>query len=975
MKPSALACLNTAINELNVSIEEGNQTQCDKLEALIAILSENPEPVDQITVDGEFVCENNVWVYKENVYTNGELTASNSTATEVLCDEPQPDIERVRVCDPATGTVHIVTSSTLNEVTTVLQDLDTEESCQTQCTKQLETWCTRTDINFVDNHSIADGRPLGPGVVAYPQDDHDITYTLSDGTVFSLTLPATGGGTWGPWNEAHAAALAAATGKPWVRGTQPSDGDITTFYGAAATVECCPGDVSLVSAQAMTVGGKRDGRTFPLAVGYQVGEVEEYTRCQCCGEAAEWYNSEGLIVEAPKCASKTCDFPAPPVKPVAECVGSTLGPVCHITPQVDADGNDLPPTQADVVTSGVYIELDCSGKVLTLFTIDPANPDQPSLYEITDSGYLGDCDTLAQVDPPTASCPETAVFEQVEYSNQFFILDNSNWTGSPTPHLQNGQNYEFTFMREDGTSTPVQLTADPYFNNFKTEVEAALNCEVVYVCANHTSAAGCNDVHAANLAGYGLTPDQAELWASGWLLDCAGCESPIVRVEISAATDPAYIGSFKEPTVHQGETVTAFRAVTCDNIFWKDCDGNDIEAPNAGCCAKPAGSSTPTGSVIDLPVCYETECVSIGLDGRYTTAPDAATDLTGVTISADAADGSEIIFLEDPVTTYTWEDYCQGGRLENLIASLNLGTGQEFSCQWVGEGELRIIWNVCGTDLQGVMIRFAGGDATVNGETGTITVAGKGTLLLDTETKQATCLLDSLGNELTEYTIVECLQDEPNDQSVIAVEVKCDTNQFVMVDGVKYFKQTCDLSGTVYKWTHETDDIAIIDEQTIVGGWAYVTNSAIDPVNCSVEAASVLPGTPPDPNLEPIKIEATEFERIKYRAIDGDLAYQDVKEDGDGGLIDYVPTGVVTECGTAKPDTMKLDPVCMEVDGETQIVVPVVSHYPALNIFTPSGYLDPYTGVQITGAVVKPETTNNCCEMEPLPAPIVVVEN
>lgn len=128
---------------------------------------------------------------------------------------------------------------------------------------------------------------------------------------------------------------------------------------------------------------------------------------------------------------------------------------------------------------------------------------------------------------------------------------------------------------------------------------------------------------------------------------------------------------------------------------------------------------------------------------------------------------------------------------------------------------------------------------------------------------------------------------------IIAVEEKCDQTEYVTINGTNYYAQACGSFGI--KYVDIASDVAYIDEQTIVGGWSFVVDSAIDPINCSVEAASVLPGAP-DIGTLTIVNEVVEFERIKERNPDGSLTYRDVIEDGNGNLIPYAPFGKVGNC-------------------------------------------------------------------------------
>ena len=278
-----------------------------------------------------------------------------------------------------------------------------------------------------------------------------------------------------------------------------------------------------------------------------------------------------------------------------------VGNWCDITVSAEPEAEDV------INASNILVFVETCGAEQTLqyFTAG-ANGE---LVPYTPVAEIVDCDTYQPPMPEPPECPDGAVFEQVCIPpNSYGILDNSTWVGAPLNHLQNGSAYEITLTHEDGSTTVLPILSDPYYRGFRAAVEATLpECKVVYVCANHTSPRGCNAAHVGNLAAYpaydaptfpgdiqnNLTnPAVSELWASGWLLDCAGCESPIVNAEITGSSDPAWIGANKDIINYKGDEQILFRAITCDGVFWKDCDGNDMAAPVGGCCAKPCDSSS-----------------------------------------------------------------------------------------------------------------------------------------------------------------------------------------------------------------------------------------------------------------------------------------------------------------------------------------------------------------------------------------------
>jgi len=284
--------------------------------------------------------------------------------------------------------------------------------------------------------------------------------------------------------------------------------------------------------------------------------------------------------------------------------------VCEISPEVlDDDGAVI--TAAAIVTSDVNILYEICGSEISesAYTIDE-NDDQLA-HTLGQGNYYGSCDDLNPLEV-IPECPPEAKFDFVCIDYTYGILDNSLWAGSGN-HLQNGDENGIDLIHEDGTVTSLPKLAAPYFTKFKTELEAELpDCKVVYVCANHTSPRGCNAGHVANLAQYPAYdsptapgdvqnnlgyPPTSELWATGWLIECGGCVSPIVKAVIRESNDATKVGAYKDIINHV--KTEKFKSFTnCDGTFWKDCEDVDIPTPFGDCCAEPCGSG---GSEIDLP--------------------------------------------------------------------------------------------------------------------------------------------------------------------------------------------------------------------------------------------------------------------------------------------------------------------------------------------------------------------------------------
>jgi len=279
------------------------------------------------------------------------------------------------------------------------------------------------------------------------------------------------------------------------------------------------------------------------------------------------------------------------------CPIQSYGPFCDYDYNVETD-------ECVINATEIYLDIDCNG-VNWFYTI---SEDGVTPYE-EPVGEIGNCDCTQIVTEPQG-CPEGLNWQCVTTGESSYgILDNSLYTNLPTNHLQNGNNYEFTLLHEDGTTTVIQQSANTYFGNFRTILEAALpECKVVYVCANHTSPNGCNAGFVSNLAQYPAydaptapgdvqnnlnNPAQSELWATGWLIDCQSCVSPITRVTITNANDASHIGAFKDIINYKTPGEQIFQAVDCGKIYYQSCDNPPValEAPDCKPTLCPAGIS------------------------------------------------------------------------------------------------------------------------------------------------------------------------------------------------------------------------------------------------------------------------------------------------------------------------------------------------------------------------------------------------
>ena len=410
----------------------------------------------------------------------------------------------------------------------------------------------------------------------------------------------------------------------------------------------CPGNVTPETAEYTSDQVKKP---IKLVIKYVETPTIYIDRCVDCDG-----NETNLIKGTKTPYEPVCAIPCHeefPAIPEPACDTQYFEGWCDVSSSGDPDIDDTVNENGTIIVAVTTCGADQTVQFLIL--------DGTALVPYTPIGSIVNCETGVAFEPEPPPCPEGAVFVCGEYEKSYFIFDNSNWIGAPKPHITNGFNFEFTFTRADGSTDVWQQSADPLFNNFISTAPAAIGCKVIPVCANHTSPNGCHPAHVANLAAYpaydaptapadiqnNLTnPDQAELWASGWLIDCADCKSPIVRVEITAANDAAYIGAYKVPIAHS-EKVKVSYANTCDGVFWKDCKGNAIVAPTDLCCVAPCPVEVKTALDAALTECCDTKPVT------YTNSDDA-TEMTvsvggngEIKIGSGSGDGSD-----DPITAY-----------------------------------------------------------------------------------------------------------------------------------------------------------------------------------------------------------------------------------------------------------------------------------------------------------------------------------
>lgn len=600
---------------------------------------------------------------------------------QVVLTNPTPDVEKLEYCNPDTETMWVKACNYAFDaegvaVETVLSDSDTGIACsdwqddidvekQETCNTETGTMFYRvcrfvTDSDGVTTEEVItdwtdSGIPCKQSTetifckkwqtLAIGFDNTGTVFnwtstfeiTNSDGSIVTFDQTPTAG--WTEQIEQWAASIQALYPDCIVepRCNLPngcggllgpvSDAPMPKMFARYVHISCCPTGVYPVSAKILNGDGAgkdlvTDFNSTPIKFGFQCVDCE--------GNVGPLKYEDGTdVLEADLPA---CTFPCEqnlPETPESQCSVDII-PVCEIQPEFELDPDTV--IDASIITSDLYLQFVICGSDVDSYAYDAdGNP-----HTLADGNYYGNCDDLEPIDPPLPECPEGAKFEPVQVGGHYFILDNSNWEGSPTAHIANGHNFEFTFTFDDGSTKVVQQTADPMYNNMIANMSAELGCAVLPVCANHTSPKGCNLNQVANLAMYPAydtptspgdiqnnlsNPDQSELWASGWLIDCGDCQPKVTRVEITNSNTAGYIGAFKEPIVYDKDKQLIYQAVTCEGTFYKDCDGNSIASPS--CCPTPYSAPScgvPTGKT----KCYKT---AGGTTTVYTNG-DNATDIS-----------------------------------------------------------------------------------------------------------------------------------------------------------------------------------------------------------------------------------------------------------------------------------------------------------------------------------------------------------
>ena len=751
----------------------------------------DPQP-DDIDPEFEAICnaDTGLWEYVTVIYTNGVPGEPTTTTTDVPCqDAPLPTITTEDIC--IDGFVNIVTYSTdAAGVTTEVNAIATTVECDVRCG---DPQCVKWQSVFVQLDNT--------GTTFKEAIEFNITNT--DGTVTTFSVGPVAG--WSDQVVAIAAAMDAAYDGNYdprctflpngCGGLLPPPSDAPAQPGIFARYingTHCPTDLKI---PIKATGTYASGKVVDLP--FYVIKGPEY-RGRICPDCCKPGEAPTLLDEnfepVPEADLPACTFSCAeqiPEPPLAVCDFDTLaGNWCDTVYSADPDEDD------EIVQSEIIITVATCGSEQSIsyaIVVDDA------LEAYEPAGTVVDCETgeAPFVEPP--ACPEGAVFEQVCVpGDNEFILDNSLWedgVAPPANHLQNGNAYTIALFDAAGVEiTRTGPLSDPYFNGMLNSPPPG--CNVVPVCANHTSPKGCHPAHVANLDAFGWydantfaadprnplgNPDQAELWATGWGFRCAGCGDAPAYVEIVDSSNPAWIGVRKNLIVYTQPDLIAFRAITCDGVFWKDCDGNDIPAPAGGCCAKPcAADGTSPMVTVEEPACYEQSiiCNATRIESRITTSPDSLDDFTAFSLSYEVG-GVEIIPIDESTLPLqrTNRDYIDG-RAEMLLD----GAGFPYTWEVIdivdagGESTYTAILVIClPEDAEGGSFKL-GSDWTQDSEPAVLeqTVAGNGVLCTNKDTGES--VLIAGGEIVDEYTLVDC-PAAPNPLEDVIGDSCCDLGE------------------------------------------------------------------------------------------------------------------------------------------------------------------------------------------------------
>ena len=494
--------------------------------------------------------------------------------TETICEKTEAQTETL--CEKLETQTETLCEKTEAQTETLCEKLEAQTECLEDLKERKENvdavvvWGWREDYNTVDNHSIGEPRPDGPGIVAWPQDDHEVTLTLSDGSECVVDWPSVplDAQRWRASNEALAAAIAECTGKAWEFDVSAPDANPNTAWGGHASSICCPGDVYVVAAVAVVVSEARNGRIIPLATSYTQGELFKYKQFICQGEADVWTDFNGEVVEVPdlSCAAIDCAFPdsGPACCPVpVQCATETF-PGCLIQLPEDEETGEPVVAQTNVFQRFEF----CEGNTTIInFSVDAEGEEVP--VEVAADQYIGDCDTLEPFNPAPV-CPDNCVWELMQYQVNHAVWDNTNYIDPETGAVRAGDVLEFEF--NDGTTSQLTIVKNS-LSDTKAYFES-LGCKAKVHCDNWVINGEDRCLKFPNWpTGKTICGDLTIDDAYAAYLIISHCDAAKLPVKTTIVATGATHHSVQCST---SEKVKA--CVLCDNVLVKTLDGEALDA-------------------------------------------------------------------------------------------------------------------------------------------------------------------------------------------------------------------------------------------------------------------------------------------------------------------------------------------------------------------------------------------------------------
>lgn len=367
-------------------------------------------PEDVIKIDVEYVCNEDTNVYSQIIteLTNGVQTNQTITDTTLSCDE-NLDFEQSRVCNDATNTVDIVTSSVDEDgVVTELSRVNTLEDCpegQSDCVESQE-WTYALD---------------NTGTLF--SNDNTIEISLSDGTSFTFNQPPAA--SWTPqmqiWGDEIQAAADAA-GLAWFVETRyrylsnPSnlsglDGfsgppsvavalALTNMRYRYVNIQICPGQPTPVSARIIDSSSASHVGYSLTTDGPVKGPIQKFFVCRSCGDEPVWYLDDGVTLaeagQIPDCWEPCGTLALTAQPPEGDCQFQTL---------IGCDNNNST-ILADFTPNITRRAQVCNGEQIAVdyFQEDPNDPN--ALIEYALVGTFVDCATGEPEPLPDPICPD-----------------------------------------------------------------------------------------------------------------------------------------------------------------------------------------------------------------------------------------------------------------------------------------------------------------------------------------------------------------------------------------------------------------------------------------------------------------------------------------------------------------------------------------------------------------------------------------